>query len=87
MIDLNDHKLELEYPCEWCYKIVINAQENGDKIAKDVLDTRPHTVKSSKQSSGGKFKSYRVDLIVNNDEDRKELHRLFGAHEHVRMIV
>ena len=87
MIDLNDHKLELEYPCMWCYKIVIKDEHNGPKIAKDVLETRTHTVKASKKSSGGKFKSYSVDLEVHSDDDREKLHKLFGAHEHVKMIV
>ena len=37
MIDLNNHKLELNYPCNWCYKIVIKHEHNGNKIAKEVF--------------------------------------------------
>ena len=87
MIDLNDHKLELEYPCSWCYKIVVKSEHNGNKVAKDILDIREHKVTKSKVSSGGKFKSYSVDLLVHSDDDRKELHKQFGDHNHVKMVV
>ena len=87
MIDLNNHKLELEYPCSWCYKIVIKDEHNGNKIAKEILDNRKHKVTKSKVSSSGKFKSYNVDLLVHSDEDRTALHKLFKDHKNIKMVV
>ena len=87
MIDLNDHKLELSYPCSWCYKIVIKHEHNGNKIAKEIFDDREHKVTKSKVSSKGKFKSYSIDTVVHNDEDRTNLHKVIGEHQHVKMVV
>ena len=87
MIDLNDHKLELEYPCSWCYKIVIKTEHNGNKIAKEVLETRSHKVTKSKVSSKGKFKSFNIDIEVTSDEDRTNIHKLLGDHQHIKMVV
>jgi putative lipoic acid-binding regulatory protein len=87
MIDLNNHKLELNYPCNWCYKIVIKHEHNGNKIAKEILGKREHKVVKSKISSGGKFKSYSIDLLVSNDDDRKELYKLFSEHKNIKMVV
>jgi len=87
MIDLNNHKLELTYPCSWCYKIVILQEHNANAIARNVLENREHKVSKSKVSSKGKFKSYNIELQVNSDEDRTSLHKQFGEHKNVKMVV
>ena len=87
MIDLNEHKLELDYPCNWTYKLVIRHEQNIKKIIKEVLEDRKHGVKASKTSSKGKFKSYTLDLIVENEDDRKDLYKILGDHEHIKMVV
>ena len=87
MIDLNQHKLELDYPCNWTYKLVIRHEQDITKIVKDVLEDRKHGIKPSKTSKEGKFRSYALDLIVEDEEDRKNLYKILGDHEHVKMIV
>ncbi len=87
MIDLNEHKLELDYPCNWKYKLVIRHEQNIKKIIKEVLEDREHGVKPSKVSKEGKFKSYTLELLVHNDEDRKSLYQVLGDHEHIKMVV
>jgi putative lipoic acid-binding regulatory protein len=87
MIDLNNHKLKLDYPCSWCYKIVLLNEHNANAIARNVLEHREHKVTKSKVSSKGKFKSYNIDLTVHSDEDRENLHKVFGEHKNVKMVV
>ena len=87
MIDLNQHKLELDYPCSWTYKLVIRQEQNIKKIIKEVLEDRKHGLKPSKTSSQGKFKSYTLDLIVEDEKDRKDLYQILGDHEHIKMVV
>jgi len=87
MTDLSKHRLELDYPCKWCYKIVIKDEHNGNKIAKEVFDTKEHTIRKSKTSSKGKFKSYSIDTIVDNEEQRKDLHKKLTQHKHIKMVV
>lgn len=87
MIDLNKHKLKLEYPCSWCYKIVILHEHNAKKIAKEIFKDRDHVVSQSKVSSKGKFKSYNLELTVHSDEDRTTFHKILDEHHHVKMVV
>ena len=87
MIDLSQHKLELDYPCNWTYKLVVRKEQNINKIIKEVLEDRKHGVKPSKTSSKGKFKSYTLDCIVEDEEDRKALYQVLGDHEHIKMVV
>ncbi|TLP38607.1 DUF493 domain-containing protein [Arcobacter arenosus] len=87
MIDLNKHKLELEYPCNWKYKIVIIESINVKYISKDIFGERDHKVKESNVSKKGKFKSYNIELIVHSDDDREEIHRLLGEHKDIKMVL
>jgi len=87
MIDLNNHKLELEYPCNWCYKIVILNEHNANKIAKEIFEDREHSVTKSKVSSKGKFKSYNLEITVHSDNDRTHFHKILGEHTQVKMVV
>jgi len=87
MINLNEHKLELNYPCDWKYKVVIRCEQDINSIIKEVLEERKHGIKPSKTSSKGKFKSFTLDMLVHNEEDRKEIYKLLSDHQHIKMIV
>lgn len=87
MIDLSKHKLELTYPCEWCYKIVIHDDQDGHEIAKDVFKDRPHKVTHSKISSKGKYKSFNLELLVHNDDDRIHYHKILREHKNIKMVI
>lgn len=87
MIDLSQHKLKLDYPCSWKYKVVLLESISISTISKDIFGEREHKVNESKVSKKGKFKSYTFELIVHNDDDREELHRVLGAHKDVKMVL
>ena len=87
MTDLNQHTLELDYPCSWEYKVVIRSEQDIKNIIEEVLDQREHGIKPSKTSSKGKFRSYSLEMLVHNEDDRKEIYKLLSAHEHVKMVV
>ena len=87
MIDLNEHKLKLDYPCLWKYKIVILETINVKYISKDIFGDRNHKINESNISKKGKFKSYNIELIIHNDDDRKELHKLLSDHKDIKMVL
>jgi len=87
MIDLNQHKLELDYPCSWKYKIVILESINAKNISKDIFGDRDHSIKESNVSKKGKYKSYSIELIVHNEDDRKELYKILGEHKEIKMVL
>lgn len=87
MIDLNQHKLELTYPCNWTYKLVVLETIDIHTTVKEVISDREHKIKESKVSSKGKYKSYALELLVHSDDDRTELYKTLYAHENVKMIV
>mgnify|MGYP001501720769 FL=1 len=58
MIDLSKERLELNYPCNWEYKLVVLEHINIKMTVKEIISNREHKVKESKVSAKGKFKSY-----------------------------
>jgi len=87
MIDLNNHKVELEYPCSWKYKVVIRSEHNIKHVIKDVICEREHKLSPSKTSSKGKFESHTIEMIVHSDEDRVGMFELIRSHKIVKMVV
>jgi len=87
MINLNDKKLELNYPCSWEYKLVVLEDCNIKKCVKEIVFEREHSIKQSKTSSKGKFKSYNLEMLVHNEDDRKEIFKLLGDHKDIKMVL
>jgi len=87
MIDLSQHKLELDYPCNWKYKLVVRCEHDINCIVKEILKDRLHTISSSNQSKKGNFNSFTLDLEVLDEEDRKELYKLLGDHKDIKMVL
>ncbi|RXJ89535.1 DUF493 domain-containing protein [Arcobacter sp. CECT 8983] len=87
MIDLSKEKLQLDYPCSWKYKIVIHETSNANKITEEILIKREYSIEKSKVSKKGKFKSYSLELIVHNEDDRKEIYKMLGDHKDIKMVL
>lgn len=87
MVDLSKEKLELDYPCNWIYKLVILETICIKTTVEEVVLKREHTIKESKVSKKGKFKSYTLELLVHNEDDRKELYRILGEHNNIKMVL
>jgi uncharacterized protein len=87
MIDLSQHKLELNYPCSWEYKLITYSHEEALKGVKDVILEREFTLTPSKTSKKGKFLSFTLEIIVHNEDDRVTIYELFGKHESIKMVL
>jgi len=87
VLNLNEKKLKLEYPCKWCYKIVIDKNDDAKKISKEVLANKNHNISESKTSKKGKFKSYNVDLTIESEKERLDLYNKFKNHKDVIMVI
>ena len=86
---LNDRteKLELTYPCSWCYKLIAGEKEALEKAIHDVILEREHKLTHSKNSKGGKYISMNLDLLVHNEDDRNFIYEALKAHQHIKMVL
>jgi len=60
---------------------------NIKSTVKDVILDREHKVNESKVSSKGKYKSYTLEMLVHNEDDRKEIYKMLGDHSNIKMVL
>jgi len=80
-------KLELEYPCNWCYKVVGEEREALEKAIREVVLEREHSISHSNTSRSGKYLSLNLDLLVHNEEDRQFIYEALKAHPDTKMVL
>lgn len=86
---INDlqQKVDLEYPCNWCYKVVAHSSDAIKQCAEALLQNREYTLAPSKQSKGGKYVSMNLDLLVMNEDDRNFIYEALKAHQNIKMVL
>jgi len=84
---LDGKKLELEYPCSWCYKVIASEKEALQKAVKDVIQEREHMLTDSNRSKTGKFVSMNLDMLVHNEDDRQFIYDALKKHQDIKMVL
>ena len=89
MVNINDleEKLELEYPCTWCYKVITEHEDHTKEVILDIISERMHTLTHSNSSKSGKFVSMNLELLVQNEDDRNFIYEALKAHQKVKMVL
>jgi len=88
---LNDRlagkKLELDYPCSWCYKVISSEQKALQNAIREVIDEREHTLTASNTSKSGKFISMNLEMLVHNEDDRQFIYDALKKHQDIKMVL
>ena len=86
---LNDSekKIVLEYPCNWCYKVIASEREALEQAIRDVIDEREHKITPSNKSKSGKYTSMNLDLLVHNEDDRTFIFEALKKHQDIKMVL
>ena len=91
METLNDKlagkKLELEYPCNWCYKVISSEREALQNAIKDVVNEREYKLSDSNSSKTGKYVSMNLDMLVHNEDDRQFIYDALKKHQDIKMVL
>jgi len=87
IINAMDRKVEIEYPCEWKYKVIGEECEKIESAVKSVMGGREHTCRPSRVSRKGRYHSYEVKTLVHNEDDRTEIFRQLKQHNDLKMVL
>lgn len=87
IINGKEEKLELNYPCDWHYKVMCLSHIEILEVVTHVVKDRDFTHNKANKSKTGKYQSYNITLLVHSDDDRLGLFALFKDHEHVAMVL
>ena len=78
---------EIEYPCEWGYKLIGYDTVKLEACIFDIVGERAYTVKPGNTSRTGKFQTINMSCQVQSEEDRNKIFKAFSDHEDVKMII
>lgn len=75
------------YPCQWSYRVIGPDREGVREAVESILCDREFLLYYSKASTGGKYHSWNIDLVVSDEVERNELFALFKGHPAVIMVI
>jgi len=86
---INDskQKVVIEYPCNWCYKVIATEKKALEQAIRDVIDEREHSLEHSNKSKTGKYISMNLDLLVHNEDDRTFIFDALKHHQDIKMVL
>ena len=87
IINDSEKKVVLEYPCNWCYKVIATEEAALKQAVKDVIDAREHSLEHSNKSKTGKYVSMNLDLLVHNEDDRTFIFDALKKHQAIKMVL
>ena len=80
-------KPDIEYPCEWGYKIIGTNKAALEACIFDIVGKRAYKTKGGNTSSKGKFHSLNMTCKVESQKDRDEVFKAFSDHKDVKMVI
>jgi putative lipoic acid-binding regulatory protein len=86
-INDSQQKVVIEYPCNWCYKVIATEKKALEQAIRDVIDEREHTLEHSNKSKTGKYISMNLDLLVHNEDDRTFIFDALKHHQDIKMVL
>lgn len=87
IINDSDKKLVLEYPCNWCYKVIASEEKALKQAIHDVIESREHSLIHSNSSKGGKYISMNLDLLIQNEDERTFIFEALKSHQDIKMVL
>ena len=85
--DNSCEKPEIEYPCEWGYKLIGKDKTKLKACIFDIMGERDYTKKEGNSSSKGKFHTLNMKCNVESQKDRDAIFKTFSEHEDVKMVI
>jgi len=80
-------KPDIEYPCEWGYKIIGTDKTALQACIFDIVGERAYKTKGGNTSSKGKFHSLNMTCKVASQQDRDTIFKAFSEHPDVKMVI
>ena len=80
-------KPEIDYPCQWSYKVIGSEKDHIQKTIELGLKERNYTLSISKKSKSGKYTSFNVELFVESEKERDFFFGMLREIESVKFVL
>ena len=80
-------KPEITYPCLWQYKIIGTDREAIIDTVMDILPDTDHLLANSHTSSGGRYVSMNLEVVVQSEEQRLSLYNQLVENTAIKIVL
>jgi hypothetical protein len=80
-------KPQIDYPCPWLFKVIGVDREAVAAAIAEVVGEAEHLLTYAHSSSGGKYHSFNLELVVANEAHRDRLYRELSDCAVVRVVL
>ena len=80
-------KPQIDYPCEWQYKIIGESATVITQLVADRVHEKDYSLTRSNVSSGGRYVSMSLELVVDSEERRLELYRVLAEDSSIKVVM
>ncbi len=87
---MHDHsgcKPEIDYPCRWQFRIIGEERAAMVEAIATLTGIPADEIAEANVSSGGRYLSLKIELVVHDDDERLGFYRLLAAHPAIRMVL
>jgi uncharacterized protein len=87
MPDNEKHKVKLEYPCPWIYKIIGPDEDEMRQAVAEIIRDRPFKISHSRSSATARYHCLNVEVSVESESHRQTLYEALKVHRSVKLIL
>lgn len=87
ILDSNSKKPNIEYPCNWEYKVIGIDVDEMIKAIEEIVEGMEFNISSSNVSSKGKYFSLNLKVFVTNEINRDVIFTKLKENEFVKMVL
>ncbi len=87
ILDSDSKKPDIDYPCNWNYKIIGTDVDEMIKVIEDAAEGMEYKISSSNVSSKGKYFSLNLQVFVSSEAIRDIIFAKLESSEFVKMVL
>ncbi|TFG89962.1 MAG: DUF493 domain-containing protein [Syntrophobacterales bacterium] len=87
MINEDDRKPVLEYPCRWAYKVIGSDKGEMEKAIGEIVQGCACTITPSNTSKTGKYHCLNLEMLVDDEGHRTGVYDRLRGHPAVKMVL
>ncbi len=82
-----DREPEVHYPIAWTYRLIGEDEQAMRQAVVDVVGELDHELRPANQSSGGRYLSLSLELVVTSHEQRRAIFSGLAEHHAIRVVI
>jgi len=87
ILDSNSKKPDIEYPCDWHYKIIGTDVDEMIIAIEQTVEGMEYKISSSNVSSKGKYFSLNLKVFVTSEAIRDIIFEKLNTSEYIKMVL